>query len=189
MQLFTPSIITLEDASCFFYKRIPPDITPFLESYITTDEINDTLFFISDEKTPSPNGYTSLLFKRSWEIIGRYFIAVVRYFFDTNTLPKCVNSTRIALVPKIEAPTTMNNFRLISSCNVMYKCIYKVIVSRLKEIFLNVIGPTQTAFVPCRKISDVILLTRELMHNYHLVSPVPKCALKINIRKAFDMLN
>jgi hypothetical protein len=54
----------------------------------------------------------------------------------------------------------MNNFRLISSCNVMYKSISKVIVSRLKKIFLDVIGPTQTAFVPGRKISDVILLTR-----------------------------
>ena len=83
----------------------------------------------------------------------------------------------------------MNNFRPISSCNVMYKYISKVIVSRLKGIFLNVIGPPQTTFISGRKISDAILLTQELMHNYHLVSPIPKCALKINIRKSFNKLN
>jgi len=66
----------------------------------------------------------------------------MRYFFDTSSLPKCVNVTKIDLVPKIEALTTMNDFRPILCCNVMHKYISKVIVSRLKEFFSNVIGPT-----------------------------------------------
>lgn len=113
----------------------------------------------------------------------------MRHFFDTNTLPRCVNITRIALVPKIESPTTMNDFKPISCYNMMYKCISKVIISRLKGIFPDVIGFAQTTFVPSRQISNTILLTQELIHKYHLANLMPKYALKIDIRKAFNMVS
>ena len=32
-------------------------------------------------------------------------------------------------------------------------------------------------------------MTQELMHNYHLLDTMSKCVLKINIRKAFDIVN
>jgi hypothetical protein len=83
----------------------------------------------------------------------------MRLFFDTLTLPKCVNATRIAFVPKIENPISVNDFRLISYCNVMYKCISKVIVNKLKVIIPNVICPSQTIFVSGHQITNAILLT------------------------------
>ena len=112
-----------------------------LESPITDDEIKAALFSIPCDKARGPNGYTSLFFKRCWKIIGNDFIAVVRYFFDTSTLPRCVNATWIALVPKVENPTSMKDFRSMSCCNVTHKCISKVIVNKLK-ILPNVIGPS-----------------------------------------------
>ena len=72
----------------------------------------------------------------------------MKYFFELFTLPRCVNATRIALVPKVENHVTMNDFRPISYCNVMYKCISKVIVSRLQLILPDVIRPSQTSFLP-----------------------------------------
>ena len=139
--LFTHSIITLKDASRLYSSRFSLDITSLLESCIITDEINEVLFSIPNDKVLGLDICTSLFFKRSWDIIGRDFITTARYFFDTNTLPRCVNVTRITLVPKIESLTTMNDFRPISCYNMMYKYIYKVIVSRLKGIFPDVIGP------------------------------------------------
>ena len=75
----------------------------------------------------------------------------------------------------------VNDFRPISCCNVIYKYISKVIVSRLNGIFLDVIGVAQTTFVPSGKILNAILLTRELMYNYHLASHIPRCAIKIDV--------
>jgi hypothetical protein len=71
----------------------------------------------------------------------------------------------------------------------MYKYISKVIMNRLKEIFLKIIGPTQNAFVLRRQIFDAILLTQKLMLDYHLASYMSRCALEIDIRKAFDIVS
>ncbi|XP_022014955.1 uncharacterized protein LOC110914476 [Helianthus annuus] len=40
-----------------------------------------------------------------------------------------------------------------------------------------------------RKISDNILLTQELMHNYHRNSGPPRCAFKVDIQKAYDTVD
>ena len=39
-----------------------------------------------------------------------------------------VNSTPIAFVPKVPNPSTMADFRLIECCNVVYKCITKILL-------------------------------------------------------------
>jgi len=131
---------TLEDVSRYF-TRIALDIMPTLDSYITDDEIKKTLFSIP-HKAFGLDGYTSLFFKRSWDIISKDFIATMRYFFDSSTLPRCVNATRISLISKIETLMIMNNFRRISCSNVIYKYISKVIVSGLKGMLVDVIGPS-----------------------------------------------
>nr|GEV86782.1 hypothetical protein [Tanacetum cinerariifolium] len=46
-----------------------------------------------------------------------------------------------------------------------------------------------SAFVSGRRISDNILLTQELMHNYHLDRGSPRCAFKVDIEKAYDMVD
>ncbi|XP_021996237.1 uncharacterized protein LOC110893435 [Helianthus annuus] len=48
--------------------------------------------------------------------------------------------------------------------------------------------PSRSAFVPGRKISDNILLTQELMHNYHR-NFGPRCAFKVDIQKAYDTVD
>ncbi|GKB87032.1 putative reverse transcriptase domain, reverse transcriptase zinc-binding domain protein [Tanacetum coccineum] len=47
----------------------------------------------------------------------------------------------------------------------------------------------QLAFIPGRRISDNILLTQELMHNYHLDRGPPRCAFKVDIQKAYDTMD
>nr|GEY66895.1 hypothetical protein [Tanacetum cinerariifolium] len=51
------------------------------------------------------------------------------------------------------------------------------------------VSPNQSAFVPGRSISNNILLTQELMHNYHLDHGTPRCAFKVDIQKAYDMVD
>ncbi|GJR80293.1 putative RNA-directed DNA polymerase [Tanacetum coccineum] len=53
----------------------------------------------------------------------------------------------------------------------------------------EVVSENQSAFVSGRSISDNILITQELMHNYHRNRGPPKCAFKIDIQKAYDTVD
>ncbi|XP_031248848.1 uncharacterized protein LOC116106632 [Pistacia vera] len=166
--LVAPSQPQIAEASRYFSGRISPDMISPLTAPITDDQIRIALFSIPDDKASGSNGFISLFFKRAWDIIGKDFRDAVRHFFATNEMPRCVNATRIALVPKVESPSRMTDFRPISCCNVLCKCISKVIVNRFKVVLPDIIGVSQSAFVSGRRISDYILLTQKLLRNYHL---------------------
>lgn len=155
---------------------------------ITNEEIKDALFSIPNNKTPSPDEFSAMFFKTGWSIVGEDFLEAIKGFFQMNSMPKCVNATTLVLIPKVENPSSMEDYRLISCCNVIYKTISKVLANRLRRALEHIIGNFQSDFIPGRNIVDAILLSQELMHNYHLKNGPPWCAIKIDLRKAFDTI-
>lgn len=92
--------------------------------------------------------------------------AGILYFFETSTLPRIIIFSAIALVPKVVNPFHSSQFRPISCCNILYKCITKLLASRMKVVANALISPPQTAFVPGRKISDNVFLAQSLCCDY-----------------------
>ncbi|GKB70196.1 putative reverse transcriptase domain, reverse transcriptase zinc-binding domain protein [Tanacetum coccineum] len=116
-------------------------------------------------------------------------LKAIHEFFTNGKLLKELNHTIIALIPKVKSPSRVNDYRPISCCNVLFKCISKIIANRIKQSLKILISPNQSAFIPGRSISDNILLTQELMHNYHLDRGTPRCAFKVDIQKAYDTVD
>jgi mannosylglycoprotein endo-beta-mannosidase len=50
----------------------------------------------------------------------------------------------------------------------------------------SLIDPVQSGFVKGRRIADNIFLTQEIMQGYHRSSSSSKCAMKVDIMKAYD---
>jgi hypothetical protein len=134
---------------------------------VMAQEVKDSIFSMGDDKSPGPDGYSAAFFKGAWDIISEDNTRAVQKFFINGKLLKEVNHTTIALLPKVSSPSRINDFRPISCCNVLYNCISKIIANRIKKSLTSLVS-YQSAFVPGRRISYNILLTQELMLNYHL---------------------
>ena len=58
-----------------------------------------------------------------------------------------LGETKLVLLPKTPNPTHAKEFRQISCCNVIYKCIAKLLCVRLKEVLPHLIHQNQGVFV------------------------------------------
>lgn len=67
-------------------------------------------------------------------MVGDDIIQVVQDFLRSGKLLKEVNSTAITLIIESKCPTNVGDFRTISCCNVLYKCIKKVLRNILPDI-------------------------------------------------------
>ena len=101
-----------------------------------------------------------------------------------------LNHTHIVLIPKVKNPVKMSDFRPISLCNVIYKIITKMLTNRLKQILPQIIGLTQSAFVPRRLITDNVLVSYEALHTMHgrKKGKTGSLALKLDVSKAYDRM-
>ncbi|XP_010474049.1 PREDICTED: uncharacterized protein LOC104753502 [Camelina sativa] len=116
-----------------------------------------------DDKPPGPDGYMSEFYKSTWEILGAEFVIAVRSFFAKGFLPKGVNSTILALIPKKVSAQVMQDYRPISCCNVLYIVISKIIANRLKRVLPKFVSSNQSAFVKDRLLIENVLLATEIV--------------------------
>ena len=152
----------------------------------SAEDIKKAVFDIGEDKAPGPDGYSSGFYKKAWPVVGQEITKAVLDFFSTGKLLKQINSTILTVIPKVHSPTSVADFRPISCCNVLYKIIAKLIVQKLSVILDKIISPCQAAFVPGRSIGDNVMLAEELFTGYNQARLPPRCALKVDIRKAYD---
>ena len=86
-------------------------------------------------------------------------------------------------------PSSIGEFRPISCCNTIYKCISKIVAKRLQSTLPSLIDQAQSAFIKGRKISDNILLSQDFMRDYHKSNGSPRASAKIDLRKAYDTVS
>ncbi|XP_074277626.1 uncharacterized protein LOC141601261 [Silene latifolia] len=155
---------------------------------VTGEEVRKAMFDICGTKAPGPDGYNSQFFKDTWKVTGPGIISAVQDFFGSGRLLKQVNSTLVTLVPKVDAPKDVTQFRPIACCNTIYKCISKVMCGRLSAILLDIISDSQSAFIKGRDIVENILICQDLVKLYNRKACSPRVIMKLDLQKAYDSI-
>jgi hypothetical protein len=114
------------------------------------------MFQIGNDKAPGSDGFSSKFFKAAWDVIGKDILIAIHNFFYRGCLSKESNHTFLCLLPKIPNASMVSDYRPIVCCSVIYKCIAKVIVERMKGSLDLLVGKYQSAFIPGRRIIDNI---------------------------------
>ncbi|GJT58152.1 protein LAZ1 [Tanacetum coccineum] len=172
-----------------FHKQVSDISNANMIRSVTNKEIRRAMFDIGNDKALSPDEYTSILFKCGWDVVGLDVCNAICDFFDNGQILKEINHTFLALIPKVTTPLKVNDYHPILCCNVIYKCISKILTNRIMEGIKEVVSENQSAFVPGRRISYNILITQELIHNYHRYRGPPRCAFKVDIQKVYDTVD
>ena len=129
----------------------------------SSEEIKATLFQMQDLKAPGPDGFPTLFYKQLWPMVGNDIIKAVTSFFIRGSMPKEVNASLIVLIPKISNPTSVNHFKPINLCNVVYKIISKILVDKIRPLLDKMISPTQSAFISNRWIAENQIIVQEVL--------------------------
>lgn len=85
-------------------------------------------------KASSVDGFLALFFQKYWHIVGSEVSSFCLGVLNENNNLGEMNATNIILIPKIQNPTNVVNFRLVCLCNVIYKIIAKMIANRFQKV-------------------------------------------------------
>ncbi|KAA3488752.1 reverse transcriptase [Gossypium australe] len=169
-------------------RSVTPSMNEALLKQFTEGEIFQAVKEMPPLKALGVDGFVAIFFQKYWHIVGtdisRYCLAILNRHSDLGD----INRTRIVLIPKVDKPKTMSQFRPISLCNVLYKIIAKVLVNRMSNILGDCINEAQGAFIPGRFISDNVLIAYEILHSLKMKKRGKKgnFALKLDMSKAYD---
>ena len=99
-----------------------------------------------------------------------------------------VNSTFIALTPKVDSPQNLNDFRPISLVGFLYKVLAKVLANRLRAVIGSVVSESQSAFIQGKKILYGILIANEVVDEAKRMKK-EMLMFKVDFEKAHDSVD
>lgn len=99
-----------------------------------------------------------------------------------------LNATNMVLIPKIQHPSNLRDFRPISLCTMLYKFITKTMANRLQAMLEECIDCAQSTFIPGHLITDNILVSYEVLHSFKkkLWGKRGSMGLKLDMSKDYD---
>ncbi|XP_019240335.1 PREDICTED: uncharacterized protein LOC109220328 [Nicotiana attenuata] len=107
---------------------------------------------LPNDKALGVDGFPVDFFKIYWKLVGSEVKQAIKDFFDNGKLLKSINCTTVTLVPKVNGPTYVKEFRPIACCSIVYKIIAKILTVKLKTVVDYIVGAD--------KISIRLLMSR-----------------------------
>jgi hypothetical protein len=140
--------LEMEPSIAAVQRRVTQEMNAELMADFTEKDIGTALQQMAALKAPGLDGFNASFYQQNWYTIHKEVCLAILHFFNTGILDPKINTTFIALIPKISSPSSVTDFRLISLYNVIYKLISKVLANRFKEVLPGIISPSKLHLFP-----------------------------------------
>jgi exonuclease III len=134
-----------------------------LEMPFAKEEIDCIISDLPNNKSPGPDGFNGEFLKRCWTVIAQSFYKLCEDFYAGTLFLRSINSSYITLVPKVDSPASVGDFRPISLLNSSIKLITKILAKRLQKV---IVGHTPRVLMQGRRKSRRRTPTRIPMYSY-----------------------
>lgn len=95
--------------------------------------------------------------------MGNNVVSFIQEFHETTIMPKSMRTSSLALIPKVDNPHELNDYRPICLISCMYKMVAKILALTLRKVIGKLISNTHIDFVIGRQILDVVLVANEIL--------------------------
>ncbi|GAU36154.1 hypothetical protein TSUD_275130 [Trifolium subterraneum] len=170
------------------FKRLTQLEGGSLTKPFSVAEVKAAVWDCDSYKSPGPDGVNFGFIKYFWPELQTDIWRFISEFHRNCKLTKGLNATFIALIPKVDSPQRLNDFRPISLVGCLYKILAKVLANRLRLVIGSVISESQTAFVKDRKILDGILIANEAVDETRKANK-ELMLFKVDFEKAYDLVD
>ncbi|GJU53272.1 putative RNA-directed DNA polymerase, eukaryota, reverse transcriptase zinc-binding domain protein [Tanacetum coccineum] len=103
-------------------------------------------------------------------------------------MPYGANSSFFTLIPKVNNPTLITDFRPISLIGIHYKIIAKILANRLSKVIDKIVSKEQSTFIVGRQILDGPIILSEIIE-WHKKRKKQLLIFKVDFEKAFDSIS
>ncbi|MCI17898.1 cysteine-rich receptor-like protein kinase, partial [Trifolium medium] len=144
---FKASIVERPGVDNLQFRRLSQLEGGILTKPFSMEEVKAAVWDCDSYKSPGPDDINFGFIKDFWSELQADILRFIAEFHRNGKLTKGLNATFIALIPKVDSPQRLNDFRPISLVGSLYKILAKVLANRLRLVIGSVIPESQTAFV------------------------------------------
>ena len=169
-----------------------PDLEPIYDTEadvkqdsFTSEELNEAISRLKNNKTPGPNGVTSELTKLFNEEARGKLLELLNKCWEEEELFEEMNQADLAVIDKKGKTEKLENYRPIALLNIGYKPMASMIQKRLSEAMDDRIDPAQFGFRKGKSTSQPIHIYRRIQE-IHEETGLESVTVLLDWEKAFD---